>query len=203
MTTITENRPTTLGELTRSTGPLGWKSILTLLRKTSKCITIAEGGVHMGNYHKVVLTGNGFELESGKVGMSATCGGGSSPKRTSLRKVSKVRERIIAFSKTLEGDSPTTPAPSESEIVNNLLSEIEEILGAKQARDEENARWELVLDELNKKHTSGKITAEQLWLIVHVLSDEEREEVLEDAERLMSANRRVALSDRADFFDQA
>jgi hypothetical protein len=166
------------------------------------CITVAESDVHMGNYHKVVLTGNGFQLESGKTGMSATCGGGSSPKRTSLRNVSKVRERIIAFSKTLEGDSPLTQTPSESEIINNLLSEIEEILGAKQARDEENARWELMLDELNKKHNSGHITAEQLWLIAHVLSDEEREEVLEDAKRVISANRRVSLSDRADFFNQ-
>jgi hypothetical protein len=124
-------QPTTFKELVKSTGPTGWRAILRLLKKKGKRIMVAESPICMGRYSAVILTGEGFQLESGKAGMAAAFTGGSDPICIPIEKTASVLERAIAFSGPLEDDPPDTPTPSEGEIVAKLLREIEEFRNLK------------------------------------------------------------------------
>lgn len=107
-----------------------WKPTLRLLKKTGKTIMVAEGPAAMGRYSAVVLTGDGFQIESGKSGMTAAFSKNATT-HTSIRTVKEVLENAIELSCPLPDDSPGTPTPSESEIVAKVVKKIEALFSPK------------------------------------------------------------------------
>lgn len=120
--------PKTFEELRKSTGRAGWKSILRILRKTGKKVMVAEGPAFMGRYYAVILNGQGFQLESGKAGMTAAFSKSTAPTFTPIRTINQVLEKAIELSGPLEDDPPSVRTPTETEIIEKLVVEIQKIL---------------------------------------------------------------------------
>lgn len=81
----------------------------------------------MGRYSDVVLNGHGFQLEHGKSGMTAAF---SKPDTTHepIGSIKKVAEMALRMTGPESEADP--PGPTESELVANLLIEIEKIRNA-------------------------------------------------------------------------
>ena len=104
-----------------------WRATKRLLRRTGRTITVMESPLAFGRYSAVVLTGRGFEVESGRGGMSAAFAP-SEPERTPVKGgAKKVLERVMAFNTPLEDDPPGIVMPSESKIVSEVLEDLEKI----------------------------------------------------------------------------
>jgi hypothetical protein len=121
------------GAKNQTTGPMtfkalkslpSWRSTLRMLARKGKTIMVAEGEACMGRYSAIVLNGHGFQLEHGKSGMTAAF---SKPDTTHkpIRSIKKVVEMALCMSSPESEVDP--PGPTESELVANLLREIEKI----------------------------------------------------------------------------
>ncbi|MES3031839.1 MAG: hypothetical protein V4699_01185 [Patescibacteria group bacterium] len=102
----------------------GWKDTLRLLKEKKTTIRVMESPVAMGSYCAVILTGKGFQVESGRGGMSAAMAGSNPTVGPPIRSAAKVLEKVLDYNEPLDA---TDKRPSENEIVAAVLKAIEKI----------------------------------------------------------------------------
>ncbi len=108
-----------------------WRNIKRLLQKTNETITVMESPASMGRYSAVVLTGKGFQCESGRAGESAAHAG-NTPTFTPIKSgAKKVLETVLRYNEPLDEHDKR---PTESEIVADMLKKIEKIRNPEPAK---------------------------------------------------------------------
>ena len=113
--------PQTFAELMKSDT---YKAIKRFLRKVDRTITVIESPASMGSYSAVILTGKGFQIESGKSGMTAAYTGTNEKYRPLKGGAKKVLETVLRYNDPLDEDDKR---PNEAEIVADVLRKIEEL----------------------------------------------------------------------------
>ena len=113
--------PQTFAELMKSHE---YPEIKRLLAKTGRTITVMESPASMGSYSAVILTGKGFQIESGKSGMTAAYAGTNEKYRPLKGGARKVLEVVLRHNDPLDDNDVR---PNETEIIADTLRKVEEI----------------------------------------------------------------------------
>ena len=82
----------------------------------------------MARYTEVILTGTGFQVESGKAGMTAAFSRKEEPTRQPIKKATKVLEMVMACNEPLDEEDIR---PTEGEIITKILNRIDMIRRSK------------------------------------------------------------------------